>query len=84
MTKLRFGIVGAGGIAQAYAQAFNLSSCCDLVAVTDTRADAAAALAEMVGGKSYPSFDELATLGLDAVIIATPPSTHAEIACHFL
>jgi len=35
MSKLRFGLVGAGGIAQAYAQAFNESECCNLVAVAD-------------------------------------------------
>lgn len=82
--KLKFGLVGAGGIAQAYAQAFNQSACCDLVAVTDVRSDAAAALAEMVGGKSFATHSELAGLDLDAVIIATPPATHADIACFFL
>lgn len=84
MNKLRFGLVGAGGIAQAYAQAFNESKCCELVAVADVREAAANALAEVVGGKAYSEYNELATLGLDAVIIATPPATHADIACFFL
>lgn len=84
MNKLKFGLVGAGGIAQAYAQAFNESKCCELVAVADLRPDAANALAEVVGGKAYGEHIELATLGLDAVIIATPPATHADIACFFL
>jgi len=52
MSKLRFGLVGAGGIAQAYAQAFNESECCDLVAVADLREESAAALAEIAGGKA--------------------------------
>lgn len=84
MSKLRFGLVGAGGIAQAYAQAFNESTCCELVAVADVRPDAAAALAEIVGGKAYGEYKELADVELDAVIVATPPSTHPEIACFFM
>lgn len=84
MTKLRFGLVGAGGIAQAYAQAFNESDCCDLVAVADVRMDAANALAESVDGKAYSDYTEFADVELDAVIVATPPSTHPEIACWFM
>jgi len=84
MSKLKFGLVGAGGIAQAYAQAFNESKCCELVAVADVRPDAAAALAEIVGGKAYGDYKQLAELELDAVIVATPPSTHPEIACFFM
>jgi predicted dehydrogenase len=84
MNKLRFGLVGAGGIAQAYAQAFNESKCCDLVAVADVRPEAAAALAEIVGGKAYDDYKQFAETELDAVIVATPPSTHPEIACFFM
>lgn len=84
MKKLKFGLVGAGGIAQAYAQAFNDSNCCDLVAVADVREEAATALAEIVGGKSYGDYKQLADLALDAVIVATPPVSHPEIACFFM
>ena len=84
MSKLRFGLVGAGGIAQAYAQAFNESKCCELVAIADVRPEAAAALAEIVGGKVYADYKQLADVELDAVIVSTPPSTHPEIACFFM
>lgn len=84
MSKLKFGLVGAGGIAQAYAQAFNESSCCDLVAVADVRREAATALAEIAGGTSYTDYAHLAEIELDAVIVATPPATHVEIACFFM
>jgi predicted dehydrogenase len=84
MSKLKFGLVGAGAIAQAYAQAFSASACCSLVAVADTREESARALAEIVGGGAFTSYEELGNFDLDAVIIATPPSTHADIACFFM
>lgn len=84
MSKLKFGLVGAGGIAQAYAQAFNESMCCELVAIADVRPEASAALAEIVGGTAYGDYKQLADVTLDAVIVATPPSTHPEIACFFM
>src|SRR5439155_4922413 len=74
----------AGGIAQAYAQAFNESTCCTLVAVADVREDSAKALAEIVGGKAYLDYKQTADVELDAVIVATPPSTHPEIACFLM
>jgi predicted dehydrogenase len=86
MKKLKFALIGAGGIAQAYAQAFNESECCDLVAVADVRAESAAALAETVGGRSYGDYITLYENegDLDAVIISTPPKSHPEIACYFM
>ncbi|MFN0280012.1 MAG: Gfo/Idh/MocA family protein [Pyrinomonadaceae bacterium] len=84
MSKLKFGLIGAGGIAQAYAQAFNESKCCELVAVADVRSEAASALAEIVGGNSYSDYKLFSEVELDAVIVATPPATHPEIACFFM
>ncbi len=85
MSKLKFALIGAGGIAQAYAQAFTQSECCELVAVADVRPDAAKALAEIVGGVSFADYKELAeNVELDAVIVSTPPNTHPEIACYFM
>lgn len=84
MSKLKFGLIGAGGIAQAYAQAFNESKCCELVAVADIRKEAAIALAEIASGTSSTDYRTMADVELDAVIVATPPATHAEIACFFM
>ncbi len=85
MKKLKFGLVGAGGIAQAYAQAFPQSEYCELVAVADVREDSAKALGELVGGRVYTDYRSLAEKeSLDAVIVATPPVSHPEIACFFL
>jgi predicted dehydrogenase len=85
MKKLKFALIGAGGIAQAYAQAFTQSECCQLVAVADVREEAAQALAEIVSGKAYNNYQTLAeNETLDAVIVSTPPNSHPEIACYFM
>jgi predicted dehydrogenase len=82
---IRFGLIGAGGIAQSHAQAFRSSSLAKVVCVVDNRVDAAAALAEGLGCRSCTEYDALPTQAdVDAVLICTPPSTHAEIAIHFL
>lgn len=84
--KLKFGLVGAGSIAQAYAQAFETSDTACLVAVADVRSNAARALAEGLGCRSYDSYQELADAetALSGVVICTPPVTHPEISTHFL
>lgn len=84
-TKTKFGLVGAGAIAQAYAQAFETCETAELVGVADVRTEAAQALAERLGCQSYESYQAMNEASeLDAVIICTPPITHEEIAIHFL
>jgi predicted dehydrogenase len=82
---VKYGLIGAGGIAQAYAQAFETSTTSKLVAVADVRPDAAQALAERLSATYYPSYEAMVSSEeLDAVIICTPPITHLEIAGHCL
>ncbi|MDZ8055093.1 MAG: Gfo/Idh/MocA family protein [Aulosira sp. ZfuVER01] len=83
--KIKFGIIGAGAIAQTYAQAFKNYESADLVAVADIRLGAARSLAESLGCQSYDSYQALAeVVDLDAVIVCTPPITHPEICLYFL
>lgn len=85
--KLNFGIVGAGGIAQAYAQAFQGCETARLVAVADVRAQAAQALAlaQTFECQSFDSFAAMADqVQLDAVVVCTPPDTHHDICLYFL
>lgn len=86
MEPVRFGLIGAGGIAQSYVQAFESNPIARLVAVADVRADAAHALAERSGCPAFTSYAVLADQGpkLDAVVICTPPNTHEEIAMEFI
>lgn len=81
---IRFGLVGAGGIAQAYVQAFKNLKIARLVGVADVNLEAARKLGEQVGCRSYASYEDLGDeWPLDAVIICTPPASHPEIAQHF-
>lgn len=73
-------MVGAGGIAQAYAQAFQDTDIAELVAVADVRSDAAEAIAQSFGCRSYASHESMVEEeDLDAVVVCTPPSTHPDI-----
>jgi predicted dehydrogenase len=84
MQKLRFGLIGAGAIANSYVQAFNGFTLGDIAAVADIRREAAQALAETLRCRSYESYQAMAAENhLDAVIVCTPPATHAEICVYF-
>ena len=83
--RLRFGMVGAGGIAQAYAEAFKNWDVARIVAVADTRLRRPRRFAEGIGCQSYDSYQAMAKKEkLDAVMVCTPPVTHPEICLYFL
>lgn len=82
---LRFGIIGAGNIAGAYAEAFAGAHGAVLAAVADSRPEAAQALAARLGCPAFPSYAALASAcPVDAVVVCTPPAMHAEAALFFL
>ena len=77
---VRFGLIGAGAIAQAYAQAFTQSDRATLAAVVDCRTAAAQAMAEAAGCAAFESVAQmLDEMELDAAIVCTPPATHRDI-----
>ncbi len=81
MTPVTFALIGAGGIAQSYATAFEQHSDARLVAVVDVRLDAATALAARFDCASFASPEALlaSDTAVDAVILCTPPDTHERI-----
>ena len=83
---VKFGLVGAGGIAQAYGDAFLQSKRADLLAVADVAGRHAIQLAKKCDATAYKTHAEMldAHPDLDAVLICTPPNTHADIACDAL
>jgi len=75
--KLRFGLVGAGAIAQSYIQAFGNCAEAQLVAVADCRFDAAQRLSERMHCRAYESVETMSGRGeIDAAVVCTPPVTH--------
>ena len=79
----RFGVAGAGAIASTYVTAFDPLAA-RVVAVADLDRDAAEALARPLSARAFESAEEMARHGgIDAAIVCTPPSTHAEVSAAF-
>jgi predicted dehydrogenase len=82
---LRCALVGAGRIAQTYAQA--LADCPELdpVAVVDHHMEAAIALAGRLGCPAFATVEECLDFeGVEAAILCTPPNTHRPLAARIL
>jgi predicted dehydrogenase len=85
-SPVRFALIGAGGIAQSYVQAFENHADAKLVAVCDVRQEAADALGERIACPAFTSHESLVESGptFDAAIVSTPPDTHEAIATHLI
>jgi predicted dehydrogenase len=83
--KLRFGLVGAGAVAQSYLQAFEHCEEAMLVAVADSRIDAAQRIAERMRCRSYDHSERMVQdCELDAAIVCTPPASHPDVCIHLM
>ncbi len=78
--SLRFGLIGAGAIAQTYGQVFAGARNARVDAVCDLRLEAAEAFAERLECTAFADYRQmLADTELDAVVVCTPPASHPEI-----
>jgi predicted dehydrogenase len=77
---LRFGLIGAGAIAQSYVAVFHKLGSARVVGVADPQADRARTVAEALDCPAFGSHGELVdSVECDAAVICTPPATHAEV-----
>ena len=77
--KIRLGVVGVGAFGANHCRVGATIRDVELAGVHDVDAARAAGIAERFETSSFPSFESLLD-AVDAVVIATPTSTHAELA----
>lgn len=78
--KLRIGVIGAGRIGQVHARSVMGHPDTTLVAVSDVFLESAQTLADEFGARATQDSAELFdTADIDAVIIASPTSTHIDL-----
>lgn len=78
--KVKFGIIGTGGIAQLHAAAIAASRNAELHMVYDTVRERAEAFAREHHCQAAPTLEELLASEVEAVTVATPSGLHAEVA----
>ena len=83
MTPLRVGVVGVGHLGQHHARILAAMPGVELVAVADSRAEQAQAVAAQCGTTSLGDYRAMVDL-VDAVTIAVPTVLHREVAGPFL
>jgi predicted dehydrogenase len=82
---LNFTLIGCGRISQTHLEAIASISECNLKGVADVREQAAQSVADQYGCKAYTDYRTVLDENhVDAVVICTPPDTHAEISTFFL
>jgi predicted dehydrogenase len=79
-SKLRVAVIGAGYVASHHLAALAELDFVEIIAICDTNADAAQALAKRHGGQALRDAGALAALHPDIVHVLTPPASHARLA----
>lgn len=82
---IRVGILGAGWVAEnVHIPQFKKMENVKIEAIYDVELERAKVLSEIVNAVPVRELTDLDCFKLDAVVICTPNSTHAELAAHFL
>jgi myo-inositol 2-dehydrogenase / D-chiro-inositol 1-dehydrogenase len=76
---IRFGILGAGRIGKVHAATIAASKTAKVAFIADAMPKAASDLAASVGAKVATVEDIIASKDVDAILIATPTGTHADL-----
>lgn len=83
MMKTRVAVVGGGHLGRFHSQKFASMENCQFVGVCDLNAEQAKKVADEVKSDFFTDYKKLIGL-VDAVLIATPTTTHFEVAQFFL
>jgi predicted dehydrogenase len=83
MSRLRVAVVGVGHLGKSHARILSTLPEVELVGVADVNAEQAAAVARQCGTRAFTDYRQLLYLA-DAVTIATPTTTHRDVAADFL
>jgi len=82
---LSFALIGCGRISQTHLEAIASIPECKLQGVADVRKEAAESVADQYDCKVYTDYHQLLDdNNIDALVICTPPDSHAQIATLFL
>lgn len=76
---LNVALLGAGRIGQVHARSMTATQASRLVAVADVNAQAAQALAALIGAEARSVDEIIADPAIDAVLIATSTDTHSDL-----
>jgi predicted dehydrogenase len=83
--RLNLALIGCGRIAQSHLEAIAQNPECNLLSVVDMHEEPAQNVAVKFGCRAFTDYRQVLSDGRpDAVIICTPPATHAEMALFFL
>ena len=83
MSRLRVAVVGVGSLGQHHARLFAAMPDVELSAVVDVRADRANDIAARYGTRAFVNAADIVGK-VDAVSVATPTSTHVDVALPFV
>jgi predicted dehydrogenase len=83
--KLKFALVGAGRVAQSYEDVLLHYPGAEVVAVVDNHPQAAKAMGERIGCRSYQDLETMVNDSpIDAAVVCTPPASHPDISIALL
>jgi predicted dehydrogenase len=83
MSEMRVGVFGAGALGRHHVRLLGSLPGAVRVGVHDARPETARAVAEEHGAEVFQRFDDLAS-AIDAAVVATPTTTHAELGSRLL
>jgi predicted dehydrogenase len=84
MAKVKIGIAGAGAMGRLHAEELLGDERVQIVAIAEPDAGKAREFADRLDARPCADMEQLISAGVDAVIIATPNVTHAELAVEAL